>query len=56
MKVLVDELPKDASDCVFGKEPRDSWHWGEITCKISDCRCSLQRGNECPYLKELQNG
>ena len=51
MRIIVDELPSYASECIFGEE-KDSW--GEVTCKFSNCCCELACGNKCPYLKKLK--
>lgn len=54
MKLIVDEMPKYARDCLFIKreygDPDAFWK-----CKISGNFCDLYFEKECPCLKELEN-
>jgi hypothetical protein len=48
MKILVDEIPEYAYECLFGKE--DSCN--RVTCGFSNNICRLQRGTRCPFLTQ----
>lgn len=53
MKVLVDEIPKRASDCIFSEY--------EFECVYRECKltegalCSLEYGEECEKLLPMNS-
>ena len=51
MKIVVDELPESAKDCLFADYDHRAvgygvWH----NCKISGITCYVDYGDPCPYL------
>ena len=50
MKILVDEMPTNASECIFGKED----NWGDVNCFFTNCACDVQCGYKCTYLEQQQ--
>ena len=61
MKIFVDVIPKNPLDCSFA-----SYHFSKYECRwIASCllqpgftfrkECVLEKGEECPYLKESNN-
>ena len=57
MKIIVDELPKKAKDCLFAKYDETAtgfgvWH----SCKISGgTYCYADYGRSCPYMIAIDN-
>lgn len=46
MKVVVDEMPKKASDCIFSK-----YEYGYMECDLSEgARCPLEYNQKCDRL------
>ena len=48
MRLIVDEMPKKASDCMFS-----FYDYGRMFCRLckgSDETCRLDNNNECPCL------
>lgn len=60
-KIIVDEMPKEPSDCPFARE--NNWwpdtqfynaHYDYVCCV--DTRICTNPGSHCDYLKELPKG
>lgn len=60
MKILVDKLPQKSSDCLFCEVKEDI-----TSCMIGTnfesiykykfyCKCEVENGEKCPYLKEFE--
>lgn len=53
MKILVDELPKNANECVFSEYDLD---YGYRLCTLSDgIICNLHFNRPCEQLKTIEN-
>jgi hypothetical protein len=51
MKIVVDQLPESAKDCLFADYDNRAvgygvWH----NCKLSGITCYMSYDSECPYL------
>ena len=49
MKIVVDSIPEYPYDCIFCENKYCS------ICSISECRCELEKRNDCPYLFALED-
>ena len=69
MKILVDKLPEKKEDCIFCiiNDYRntdfhkclfslDAYDYGSAGATFDTRSCALTKGQECPYLKEVNNG
>ena len=58
MKLVVENLPEDPLDCLFSDVEENDYVIVDnnvvhtITCSLKHKQCLLQRGDQCPYLKE----
>lgn len=53
MKILVDELPESAGDCIFSEyDNRYRRHDCMLQHGLLYTKCDLECGRECPYLKK----
>lgn len=54
MTIVVDKMPKNSSECLFKKyynQDFKGWTCGFFEIEL----CCLERGRQCPYLREQKN-